>query len=86
MQNILICQDLVRLYNRNNSTKSYLIKVDIRKAYDTVEWEFVQEKLYALNFRGRFIRWVMAFITITQYTLALNGGMYDKIIGKRELR
>lgn len=30
-QNILICQDLVRLYNRKNTTKSWLIKIDLRK-------------------------------------------------------
>ena len=43
VQNVLICQDLVRLYNRKNTTRSCLIKIDLRKAYDSVEWGFVEE-------------------------------------------
>ncbi|XP_009630097.2 uncharacterized protein [Nicotiana tomentosiformis] len=54
VQNILICQDLVRLYNRKATTKSYLIKIDLKKAYDIVEWRFVEEMLYAMNFPEDF--------------------------------
>ncbi|XP_019238911.1 PREDICTED: uncharacterized protein LOC109218965 [Nicotiana attenuata] len=56
VQNILIFQDLVRLYNRKNTTQSCLIKIDLKKAYDTVEWTFVEEILYAMNFPQRFIK------------------------------
>lgn len=59
MQNILICQDLVRLYNRKHTTSSCLIKIDLRKAYDTVEWEFVEEMIHAMEFPQKYIKWVM---------------------------
>nr|XP_009630097.1 uncharacterized protein LOC104120105 [Nicotiana tomentosiformis] len=86
VQNILICQDLVRLYNRKATTKSYLIKIDLKKAYDIVEWRFVEEMLYAMNFPGKFIKWVMNCISTAQYNIALNGGLYGNIHGKRGLR
>ncbi|XP_075080386.1 uncharacterized protein LOC142165898 [Nicotiana tabacum] len=76
VQNILICQDLVRLYNRKNTTQSCLIKTDLKKAYDYVEWTFMEEMLHAMNFPQRFIKWIMACITTTRYSIALNGGLY----------
>lgn len=85
-QNVLICQDLVRLYNRKNTGFSCLIKIDLRKAYDSVEWEFVKEMLHAMNFPSRFINWTIKCITTTQYTIAINGDLYGDIQGWRGLR
>ncbi|XP_060217048.1 uncharacterized protein LOC132644468 [Lycium barbarum] len=86
VQNVLICQDLVRLYNRKNSPSSCLIKINLKKAYDTVEWAFVKEMMHALNFPYQFIRWTMACITTPQFTIAINGGLYGCINGRRGLR
>ncbi|XP_070042873.1 uncharacterized protein [Nicotiana tomentosiformis] len=86
VQKILICQDLVRLYNRKATTKSYLIKIDLNKAYDSVEWGFVEEMLYAMNIPVKFINWVMNCISTTQYNIALNGDLYGNIQGKHGLR
>nr|XP_016460478.1 PREDICTED: uncharacterized protein LOC107783960 [Nicotiana tabacum] len=86
IQNILICQDLVRLYKRKAATKSCLIKIDLKKAYDSIECEFVEEMLHALNFPMKFIRWIMEYISTPQYTVAINGGFYGNIKGKRGLR
>lgn len=86
VQNVLICQDLVRLYNRKHTTKSCLIKVDLERTYDSIEWKFVEEIMHALNFLGLFIIWIMACITTTSYIINLNGGCYGSIKGKRGLR
>ncbi|XP_074299722.1 uncharacterized protein LOC141630875 [Silene latifolia] len=44
IDNILIWHDLVRLYKRKACSPRCLMKVDLKKAYDSVEWEFIREK------------------------------------------
>ena len=48
--NILLCQDLVKIYSGQNCYLSCLIKVDIRKTCNTMDLTFLQDMLIALNF------------------------------------
>lgn len=38
MDNVLLCHELVRGYNRKGISPRVVMKMDIRKAYDTVDW------------------------------------------------
>ncbi|XP_070049987.1 uncharacterized protein [Nicotiana tomentosiformis] len=44
MHNVLICCDLLRHYNRK-TTPRCLMKIDFRKAYDMISWEFLEKAL-----------------------------------------
>ncbi|XP_074290976.1 uncharacterized protein LOC141617708 [Silene latifolia] len=55
VDNILICQDLVRLYGRKCCTPRAMLKVDLKKAYDTIEWAFLRDMLVALEFPAQMI-------------------------------
>ena len=52
VSNILICQDLVRGYSRATSSPRCLMKVDLRKAYDSVEWIFVERVLISTKIQA----------------------------------
>ncbi|KAL2930500.1 hypothetical protein RDABS01_035910 [Bienertia sinuspersici] len=84
--NISIVQDLVGVYNRKATPPSCMLKVDIRKAYDSVDWEFLNEMLIALNFPQKFIGWIMACVTTASYSLCVNGSLHGFFQGKRGLR
>ncbi|XP_074300543.1 uncharacterized protein LOC141631821 [Silene latifolia] len=72
MENILICQDIIRLYERKAVSPRCLFKMDLQKAYDTVEWEFLDQMLSALNFPEQFKGWIMQCVTTASYSLNLN--------------
>ncbi|XP_074278026.1 uncharacterized protein LOC141601630 [Silene latifolia] len=75
-ENILICQDIVRLYNRKTASPRCLIKIDLKKAYEYVEWYFLAQMIDALKFRKKFIKLLMVCVTTTSFSLAINGNSF----------
>ena len=62
------------------------MKINLRKAYDSVFWDFVVELMVLLKFPTIFIKWVMACISTPTYSLHLNGEDCDTFEGGRGLR
>ncbi|XP_074315059.1 uncharacterized protein LOC141651239 [Silene latifolia] len=54
-ENIMMSQALVKGYGRKYLTPRCLIKVDIRKAFDSLQWGFVRSMLTTLKFPDTFI-------------------------------
>ncbi|XP_074300223.1 uncharacterized protein LOC141631456 [Silene latifolia] len=86
VENVLICQDLVRLYNRKAASPRCMIKIDLRKAYDSVEWLFLEQMMGALQFPQKFIDMVMMCVTSPSYSMNVNGNHFGFFPGKRGLR
>ncbi|XP_074300998.1 uncharacterized protein LOC141632342 [Silene latifolia] len=84
--NILICQDLIRLYNRKSCSPRVLLKLDLQKAYDSIEWSFVSEMLEATGIPKKFIELLMNCVTSPSYSLSLNGEIFGLFKGQRGLR
>jgi len=86
IENIHLVQELMRKYNRKRVSPRCFIKIDLRKAYDSVSWDFLAEMLEGLLFPSRFIHWIMECVSSTSYSIALNGGIYGMFKGRKGLR
>ncbi|GJV21209.1 hypothetical protein Tco_1428502 [Tanacetum coccineum] len=53
--NILLTQDLMLNYHLDRGTPQCAFKVDIQKAYDTVDWGFLHAILIGFGFHSRMI-------------------------------
>lgn len=53
--NVMIGAELLRLYNRKNISPQMLMKVDVKKAYDSVKWDFSQDLLGPYKFPQPFL-------------------------------
>ncbi|XP_074291409.1 uncharacterized protein LOC141618202 [Silene latifolia] len=72
-ENIMLSQSLIKGYARKVISPRCLIKVDIRKAFDSIQWEFLSQMLDCLSFPPTFSKWIMGCITNTWYSFKLNG-------------
>ncbi|XP_062100714.1 uncharacterized protein LOC133806637 [Humulus lupulus] len=84
--NVLILQDLLKGYNRKYSSPRCLLKIDLSKAYDSIDWDFLENLLKAFNFPDRFIRWIMTCMRGASYCLMLNGRLHGNFQGGKGLR
>jgi len=65
---------------------SLLIFIDFRKAFDSLELNFLQRCLESFNFGPNFIRWVMTFYKNIQSCLINNGITSNYFTIKRGVR
>ncbi|XP_074298814.1 uncharacterized protein LOC141629760 [Silene latifolia] len=72
IENVLICQDIVQMYKKKDVSPRCIFKIDLQKAYDTVEWEFLEQLLHGLGFPEIFSQKVMTCVTSTKFSLCLN--------------
>lgn len=84
--NILLVQELLRGYHLNHGSPRCTMKIDILKAYDSLDWSFLLEVLSAFNFPPCMIMWIRAYITSPRYSVAVNGELVGFFPGRRGLR
>ncbi|XP_062109851.1 uncharacterized protein LOC133821712 [Humulus lupulus] len=60
--------------------------VDLSKAYDTIDWDFLEDLLKALCFPSKFINWIMVCLCGTSYSLMMNGRIHGRFKGEKGLR
>ncbi|KAL9681181.1 hypothetical protein QQ045_012962 [Rhodiola kirilowii] len=84
--NICLAQQLLSGYGRKNVSGRMAWKIDLRKAYDTIDWSFITSMLEKLKFPSKFIAWMVMCIQSTSYSVMINGEMIDFFPGKRGLR
>ncbi|GJZ73239.1 hypothetical protein Tco_0637385 [Tanacetum coccineum] len=83
--NILLMQELMHNYHLDRGMPRCAFKVDIQKAYYTVDWGFLKEVLMAFGFHHRMVAWIMECVTTT-FSISINGVLHGYFKGKRGLQ
>nr|GEY48812.1 hypothetical protein [Tanacetum cinerariifolium] len=84
--NILLTQELLRGYDRKQGSKKCAMNIDIQKAYDTVNWEFLAEVLKEVGFHQVMIKWIMTCVSTTSFSVCINGDVCGYFKSGRGLR
>lgn len=84
--NILLGQELLRNYHRSSGPPRCAIKIDLRKPFDTLRWEFLFDILTKFRFPLIFINWIKACVTTAMFSVKINGSLAGFFPSSRGLR
>ena len=86
--NAIIGFECLHVIKRKRSKKrGYLaLKLDMAKAFDRVEWSFVQGIMTKLGFSEVWIRKIMACETLVSFSFLINGAKFGQLFPTRGLR
>ncbi|XP_052623752.1 uncharacterized protein LOC111889210 [Lactuca sativa] len=86
LDNILLAQELMVGYKKKKRVPKCTIKIDIQKAYDTMDWNFLNRILQGFGFHPVMVQWIMACVSSSWFMLNFNGEDHGYFEGKRGLR
>lgn len=86
VDNVLVCQGLVRGYKRGGGMPRCLMKLDLKKTYDMLSWDFIHAMLIELRFPADYVNWIMSCITTPKFSLLMNGSLVGFFSSRRGIR
>lgn len=84
--NILLLHELVRGFSSSVGTKRAALKVDLKKAYDSVRRKFLWKILADLGFSPKWISWMQTCVGSLSCSILINGSSTWYIVSTKGLR
>ena len=86
-ENVLLATDLVNGYNSQAVSPRGMLKVDLRKAFDCVRWDFIIATLRAIDIPESYLRLISECLSTASFSVSVNGvtgGFFQSTKGIRQ--
>ncbi|XP_078154682.1 uncharacterized protein LOC144550407 [Carex rostrata] len=87
-ENIILFREVLHSFKqRNYKNKEFCLKLDLSKAFDRMDWEYLRTLLPLYGFPSRFTSWIMGCVTSAEFSLVFNGrgdGFFKPQCGLRQ--
>jgi mannosylglycoprotein endo-beta-mannosidase len=85
--NIIIAQEITHSFALKSWKHSaFMLKIDLAKAFDRVEWNFIVQALARKGLHGHFINLIHACISSPTFSVIINGQPFARFRGNRGIR
>lgn len=85
LDNIIQAHEVVHMITSKRQARM-IMQLDIAKAYDKVNWIYIKRVLTTFGFNHNYVRWVMALVTTSSFSILVNGSSSEIFIPSRGLR
>ncbi|XP_073260583.1 uncharacterized protein [Populus alba] len=85
LDSVLIANEMLDSM-KSRSCQGFLLKLDFRKAFDTVSWSYLNDVMGYMNFGARWRKWIMASISFARLSVLINGSPTSKFTASCGLR
>lgn len=85
--NVLIAYECIHyLKRRKGKAGACAIKLDMAKAYDRVEWEYLRGIMLKLGLHSNFVSLIMRCVSTVSFSININGNLTDSFRPTRGIR
>jgi hypothetical protein len=85
--NTILAYEMSHFMRRKKGKAVYMaLKLDMSKAYDRVEWSYLDGIMKKMGFKERFVRLIMECVTSVSYRFRVKGDLTDVVYPGRGLR
>jgi hypothetical protein len=86
--NIIMANECLHFMKQNKAKKNhyYALKLDVRKAYDRLEWRYLEAVMIKLGFHRRWVQMIMRLVTSVSFQVLFNGGKLQQFLPTRGVR
>ena len=88
IDNVIIAHESIHCLNnmRSGSNAFMALKLDMSKAYDRVEWQFVVKMMEQMGFCQTWIKWILKCMSSVTFSFNINGESRDFVKPTRGIR
>lgn len=76
LDNILLAQEMIHTL-QSRKIAGMMMQLDLSKVYDKVNWNYLEAILKAFGFANQWIKWILALIKSTKFSILVNGAPAD---------
>lgn len=75
IDNVVIVQELIHSISKKKGGTGYMVvKIDLEKAYDKLEWSFIRDVLVKINLPQNLIKLILSCVSSSSSSILFNGG------------
>ncbi|XP_019450635.1 PREDICTED: uncharacterized protein LOC109352905 [Lupinus angustifolius] len=83
---ICIAFEAINLLDHKTLGGNLALKLDVKKAFDTIDWRFLMDTLKAFGFHNSFIHWIEVILNSAKLSISVNGHTVGYFSCKRGVR